>query len=151
MAPKRGQEIPELARNDLNRSAWTHLAPAEPLAGREPYWEAGSHPEIVERVWSGLGDALPEPCAFLVHGRPVLAHPQTGAILAFPSGTAYALWLTPDDAASTPLSAVHRWGNGSKSDLREQLGDGWFWGAFDAREPAWCRAAFDRHEHRRIR
>ena len=84
----------------------------------------------------------------------MLAHPETGAILAVPAGTAYALWLAPEDAAPTPLSTVHRWGTGAETDLSAKLGEGWFWGAFDEREPASCRSAFgwwNRGGARRIR
>ena len=143
MARKHGREVPELAENALNRAAFSYVAPDEPRRGRNAYWETGSHPDIVERVWDELGAAMPEPASFLVGGRPVLAHPRSGAILAFPGGTAYALWLTPPDVASTPLATVCRWSNGSETDLRATIGEGWFWGAFDECEAGWCRAAFD--------
>ena len=143
MTRKHGREVPELAENALNRAAFGYVAPDEPHLGRNAYWETGSHPETVARVWDELGVALPEPASFLVGGGPVLAHPRTGAILAFPCGTAYALWLAPGDAAHAPLETVWRWGDGSQIDLRSSIGDGWFWGRFDAREPEWIRAAFE--------
>jgi hypothetical protein len=93
-------------------------------------------------VWDELGANLPEPARCRVAGNPILAHPPSGAILALPRGTAYALWLAPDDRAAAELSTRHRWGNGSVTDLGDRLGVGWYWGRFDEREPGWCNDAY---------
>jgi hypothetical protein len=130
-------------RNERTFDFLDAVGPAPAGRSRNPYMEAGHHPDMVERVWDKLGAALPESCTFLVRGNPVLAHPRTLAVFALPRGTAYALWLTPDDRDGCDLSTVHRWGSGSATDLAERLGDGWFWGRFDPRETGWCRAAFD--------
>lgn len=124
------------------------VGPHPPGRDRDPYLEASHHPDIVERVWDGLGANLPEPCRFLALGNPVLAHPRVGAVLALPRGTTYALWLATDDRAASDLSPIHRWGNGSQTDLAEQLGEGWYRGRFEAREPTWCAAAYDWWEAR---
>ncbi|MFC1817139.1 hypothetical protein ACFL0M_14660 [Thermodesulfobacteriota bacterium] len=38
----------------------------------DPYMEAGSHPEIVERVWDALGSSLPVDCRAIVYSAPAL-------------------------------------------------------------------------------
>jgi len=137
-------EPPALERTAVNEAVFAYLDPvgaAPPGRERDPYFETGHHPEMVERVWKGLGADLPEGARCRVNGNPVLAHRATGAVLALPHGTAYALWLNPGERDACDLSSRHRWGNGTVTDLAEHLGEGWFWGRFDAREPGWCRAA----------
>jgi hypothetical protein len=134
----------ELTRSPVNDRVFAYLdpvGPAPPGRARDPYYETGHHPDMVERVWKELGADLPDHARCQVNGNPVLAHVASGAVLAFPRGTSYALWLTPDAAATCDLSPRHRWGNGSVTDLQATLGDGWFWGHFDAREPEWCLRA----------
>jgi hypothetical protein len=134
-----------LERSAVNDAVFAYLdpvGPSPPGRDREPYWETGHHPDIVERVWNQLGADLPERARCRVEGNPVLAHRESTAVVAFPRGTSYALWLSPDDRAASDLSTTHRWGNGKVTDLATELGDGWYWGRFDAREPAWCRASY---------
>jgi hypothetical protein len=136
--------VTALARVSVNDAVFAYLdpvGPPPPRRARDPYLEAGHHPDIVERVWKGLGAGLPPDARCLANGNPVLAHRATGAVLALPRGTSYALWLTPDDRDGCGLSTSHRWGNGTVTDLAERLGEGWFWGCFDEREPLWCVAA----------
>jgi hypothetical protein len=134
----------ELRRTAANEPVFAFVdpvGPAPPGRERDPYLECGHHPDIVERVWNDLGRALPAAARCRVSGNPVLAHRSSGAVLALPRGTAYALWLVSPDRAECPLSARHTWGNGSVTDLRETLGEGWYWGRFELSEPAWVEAA----------
>jgi hypothetical protein len=134
-----------LERTAMNDAVFAYLDPVgPPPLGRErdPYFETGHHPDIVERVWRDLGADLPESARCRVDGNPVLAHRESGAVLAFPRGTAYAIWLVPDARAMCGLSTRHEWGNGKVTDLAVVIGDGWYWGRFDGREPPWCRAAY---------
>jgi hypothetical protein len=138
-------EHPALKRTSVNEAVFAFLdpvGPAPPGRARDPYWEAGHHPDIVERVWNDLGADLPEDARCLVNGNPVLAHRASGAVLAVPRGTSYAVWLEPIERATCNLPIRHRWGNGKVTDLAECLGEGWYWGRFDRREPTWCRAAY---------
>ena len=129
------------AVNDVVFAYLDPVGPPPPGRERDPYWEAGHHPDIVERVWSGLGEGLPRDARCLLNGNPVLAHRASGAVLALPRGTSYALWLRPDDRDGCGLSTKHRWSNGIETDLADRLGTGWYWGGFDDREPAWCADA----------
>jgi len=133
-----------LKRAEINDAVFAFLdpvGPAPPGRNRDPYFECGHHPDIVERVWNDLGADLPEGARCRVSGNPVLAHRASGAVLALPRGTSYAVWLTPSARRECNLPIRHRWGNGTVTDLAEHLGEGWYWGCFDQREPAWCRAA----------
>jgi len=139
-----------LKRTAVNDTVFAFLAPVGPAPlgrDRDPYLETGHHPDIVERVWKGLGADLPESARCRVNGNPVLAHRASGAVLALPRGTAYAVWLTPSERSECNLSVLHRWGNGTVTDLAACLGEGWYWGRFDSREPAWCRAAYRWWDH----
>ncbi len=57
----------------------TLLAPPE--SSTNPYYNLGSHPEIVERVWKVLAGSLPLDSRCIVHGTPALVHPATGLLL----------------------------------------------------------------------
>lgn len=142
---------PRVARpvlREANPTVWEALGEElpEPEGGRrrDPYWEQGCHPDIVSRLWDELGHELPAEARAQARGRPVLAHGQSDRIIAFARGTAYALWLAPQDraaAAATGAGSVWRWGSGATSDLAE-IGPGWIWGRWYAGEPEWIRHAY---------
>jgi len=120
------------------------LPPIEGRRQRDPYMSQGSHPDVVARVWDELGKTLPRDCRALAKGgKPVLAHPDTDRIFAFPHGTAYVLWLTADDFASADAETTHEWSNGSVTDLAASAGPGWIWGSWNDAEPLWLLRAFD--------
>jgi hypothetical protein len=50
-------------------------------------WQLGTHPDLVEHLWSTLGDQLPQRCARVAYEQPVLAHPITSTIFAIVGGT----------------------------------------------------------------
>jgi len=138
--------LPELERTPVNELVFAYLdpvGPSPPGRERDPYYETGHHPDIVERVWRDLGAELPETARCRVNGNPVLAHRTSGAVVAFPRGTSYALWVPPRQRAGCDLVTRHTWGNGTTTDLTAVVGDGWYWGRFDVREPGWCAAAYD--------
>jgi hypothetical protein len=143
---------PELERSASNDAVFAYLDPVGPTPpGRErnPYLDTGHHPDIVERVWRDLGAELPETARCRVNGNPVLAHHTSGAVIAFPRGTSYALWIPPGERADCDLLTRHTWGNATTTDLTEVVGEGWRWGRFDAREPGWCVAAHRWWDHDR--
>ena len=74
-----------------------------------------------------------------------LTHPQTGRVFAAAHGTAYALWLVPEDfeaAIGDGLTTVTQWSGGTVTDLADAAGDGWIWGQWHADEPDWVRRAY---------
>lgn len=133
-----------------NERIWDFVGEDKPpVAGgrdRNPYMEQGSHPDVVERVWDVLGVAVPAACRAQARGTPVLAHPGSDRVFAAAHGTAYALWLIPEDletAIPAGLKTVMVWSGGQTTDLREAAGEGWVWGAWHAEEPQWVSRAYE--------
>ena len=156
-------------RNPLNHEVIARLqarypgAPvlAAPADHPDPYRMAGSHPDVVERVWDKLGAALPPDARVLVFGTVALIHPMTGAILVLAAGTMYVLRLKAPDlkqAARTPIRPgwigrvlprrgleplqVARLTDGSVYDVRVEYGPDWVLGKWDEREPDWLVNSF---------
>jgi hypothetical protein len=107
----------------------------------DPYFHAGSHPDVVVRVWDRLGADLPPAWRTLRDGRPVLAQPNGGRVVAIAWGSAYAV-LVPKAARQRAielgLTSTQRWSNGTVTDLRQQLGEGWYFGKWRPEEKDWC-------------
>src|SRR5438067_2868056 len=121
------------------------LPPLKSRRRRDPYLNQGCHPDIVFRVWDELGKTLPCDCRAQAKGKPVLAHPDTDRIFAVAHGTAYALWLTPEDfkaAREAGGATVMTWSGGTTTDLAERAGPGWLWGRWYDEEPRWMQNAY---------
>ena len=109
------------------------------------YWECGSHPDVVERVWDQLGKHLPVECRQVVLGTPALMHRGSGVVLAIAIGMQYALRLPklvlqegfPDGARTE-----NTWSTGGKMDIQQELGKDWVFGSWSSAEEAWCLEAF---------
>jgi hypothetical protein len=132
-----------------NAGVWELLGPERPplKSGRprDPYMGQGSHPDMVVRVWDDLGAELPRDCRAQAKGRPVLAHPATDRIIAIAYGTAYALWLTPEDFAAALEAGAktqRTWTGGSVTELARSAGPGWIWGRWYADEPSWLLRSY---------
>ncbi len=145
LAPEVTRDVDEAP----NALLWPVLGEKLPAleSGRpcDPYMNQGCHPDIVARVWDELGAELPRDCRALAKGRPVLAHPATDRIIAAARGTAYALWLTPEDFADAReggAKTVMAWSDVPETDLAKIAGAGWIWGSWYAHEPAWLRRAY---------
>ena len=139
----------EVRHTSANAAARTLLGPAPPpppgKRRRDPYAEAGSHPEVVARVWNFLGEAMPEASRGLLDGRPVLVHPGTAIPIAIPIATTYAIWVAPDDrpfAEQIGLRSTWRWETGEVTDLRDELSDGWYFGRWRTEERTLCRRSY---------
>jgi hypothetical protein len=130
--------------------AWGLIGAPKPLLNdgrqRDPFWEEGCHPDVVERVWAELGDMLPTNCRAQANGTPVLADPVGDRIFAAAHGTAYALWLVPtdfDEALGLGAKTTMTWSNGGATDLVDVVGVWWIWGPCYAKEPAWLMRAYE--------
>lgn len=136
-----------------NRGVLAHLARgaraaappiAPPSSVRDPATTCGCHPDVVERLWDGLGAGLPRTARVLVHGTPALVHPRAGLLLAVGLGTSYALRL-PRRAARDPAAAllerVHTYRTvGVTLDLAA-WGPTWRFGAYASAETTWVAEA----------
>ena len=111
----------------------------------DPYLQAGSHPDVVERVWDELGEALPLESRCLVFGTPALVHGGTGTILAVALGTTYALRVPSDhfpDALSFGAEQVHHYSSTATTlDVSDEFGADWVFGKWHEGETSWCQAA----------
>jgi hypothetical protein len=111
-----------------------------PESVKNPYFNQGSHPDIVERVWKIIGKDLPLDCRQLVYGTPCLLNPVNGIIFAICNGTQYNLQLTGKDflvAKEYGLKTTTKWSSGKIMDSVEQLGENWIFGGWKDLEKEW--------------
>lgn len=116
-----------------------------PSDSYEDYYERGCHPEIVERLWRQIGPALPKDCRSLVCGVPALTHRVSGVVLAIGMGTQYCVRLVQPfigAAVTAGAKTANKWTDGRATDLREELGADWVFGAWLSEEPIWCRETY---------
>ncbi len=134
-------------------SAAKSMPSCSPGAVENPYYRLGTHPDLLERLWDQLGGVLPKDCRWIVHGTPVLVHPDSGVLFAFAGGTqTYALRLPPTErgaALAAGAQTVHRYPaypqlgiQASVLDLAT-IGDEWVLGGWRKEEARSCRAAYD--------
>jgi hypothetical protein len=114
---------------------------------------AGTHPDLLSRLWDELGGLLPEDCHAVVYRVPVLLRPSSAVIFAFAGGThTYAFRLPADvrDAAiESGAKRVYHYRaypeleiEASTFDLAE-ISDEWVFGGWLKGEEDWIRAAYD--------
>ena len=119
-----------------------------PRADEHDYWEAGSHPDVVERIWNQLGRTLPIESRRVVCGTPALLHPTSRVLIAVAIGTQYVLRL-PSALLRSGVPATVRtettWSGGGRMDVRAAFGPEWVFGSYTPEEEAWCRASFQEH------
>ncbi len=119
---------------------------ALPDTVKDPYYQQGSHPDVVERVWNQIGKALPVDCRCLVYGSPALVHPESGILLAFANGTTYCLQLAPslmEEAIRAEVKTYTKWSSSRDMDTRRDLGPDWIFGGWSSNEIRWCKTAYD--------
>lgn len=134
-ADGRNDGVTRFVRGILRGGAPPPIAPVDSIP--DPYWEAGSHPDAVERLWEELGAALPTDCRCLVYGTPALVHPSAGVVLAFSMGTGYFVRL-PSGAVVPDAGQPGDW----RSETLRELGPDWAVGSWSADELDWCRSTF---------
>ena len=112
----------------------------------DPYYQAGAHPEIVERVWDKMGASLPAESRCLLYGVPVLTQPEAGIVLAVAIGTGYALRLPEEEITFAHADGYQTIWNVSPSplDATQIFGEDWVFGRFEDRESRWCRMLYER-------
>ncbi len=140
------------ARHPENHGVLAYLAAGaaarepiqRPSAVPDPYQGCGCHPDVVERLWDGLGRELPRAARALVFGTPALVHASAGIVLALGLGTSYALRLSAAalaERAGRSLARAHTFRDaGVHLDLT-RWGPRWRFGAYLVDEPAWLTAA----------
>ena len=112
----------------------------------QPYYNCGCHPDIVERIWDGIGVALPTDCSGLVYGTPALVHPRSAVIFALGIGTQYGLLLPGGlavEAVKAGAKLQTKWSSGGTMEIQRELGTDWVFGAWLANEPSWCRRVYE--------
>lgn len=117
-----------------------------PNTVQDPYYQQGSHPDVVERIWDQIGSSLPTDCRCLVYGSPALVHPTSGIVFVFSSGTVYYLRLTAkliNEAMKVGAKTYIKWTGGGDMDTQRDLGLDWILGGWLSDEIRWCRAVFE--------
>ena len=111
----------------------------------DPYYEAGSHPDIVGRVWDALGSTLQVDCRALVYHSPALVHPGAGVVFALAYGTRYAIRV-PDDSIRAALAAgcsiENTWTGGATTNIEDDSGRGWVFGFWAEEERQWLAETY---------
>jgi hypothetical protein len=113
---------------------------ASPVSEPYAYLTLGSHPDIVEYVWTALCASLQADCRAIVHGTPALAHPDAGIMFAFAYGTQYLLRLFGTDLDAARAAGYRNeqtWAGGNKTNSEEVFGPGWLFGAWGRNESEW--------------
>jgi hypothetical protein len=127
-------------------------ASASPESVTNPYYNLGTHPDLVQRLWDELTVKLPAECRWIVYGAPVLVHPSSGIIFAFAGGThTYALRLPArerEEALRAGAKRLHKYPaypdlgiEASTLDL-DDIGKEWVFGGWFKGEEDWCLAAY---------
>lgn len=110
--------------------------------------EAGSHPDVVERIWDQLGASLPVECRQVVLGSPALIHNKSGVVLALAIGTQYGIRVPRrvlQEGKANPRTEV-LWGSGGTMDIRAEFGEDWAFGTWASVEEAWLLEAYRERE-----
>jgi hypothetical protein len=135
----------------LERHRTFAAADRTPRPDHRDYWESGSHPDVVERVWNQLGNALPLESRRVVCGTPALVHPTSKVVIAVSIGTSYALRL-PSAVLRSGLPKDARventWSTGGRMNVQTEFGPAWIFGTYAREEEAWCKESFDEHARR---
>jgi hypothetical protein len=130
----------------LSRGKKNQPAIALPNTVKNPYYQQGSHPDVVERVWDKIGSSLPIDCRCLVFGSPALVHPTAGIIFAVSIGTVYCLRLNSklmSDAQKVGVKTQIKWAGGKVMDTQRDLGPDWILGGWFVDEMQWCNIVYE--------
>ena len=128
------------------------MASVSPESLTNPYYDLGTHPDVVERLWDELTVRLPARCRWIVYGAPVLVHPSAGIIFAFAGGThTYALRLPAkerEEALRAGAKRLYEYPAYPELDIEAStldlasIGEEWVFGGWFEGEEDWCLAAY---------
>ena len=140
------------ARSPRAASVARASASASPESVANPYYDLGTHPDLVARLWDELTVKLPARCRWIVHGSPVLVHPSSGIIFAFAGGThTYALRLPArerEEALRAGARRLYKYPAYPELDVAasvldlDDIGEEWVFGGWFTGEEDWCLAAY---------
>jgi len=168
--PANAGVLRHLTREWTTREAGASVGQS-PEEVEDPYYNLGTHPELVTRLWDELTVELPVLCRWVVGGSPALVRPDTGVVFGFAQGTPMYALLLPEaiqqEALPVAIAKAQRLADeqGLAGEQREkylrihagrvweypggetldlcELGPGWTFGRFLEQETRWCRAAYE--------
>ena len=120
------------------------MRPAE--SPRDPYWNLGSHPDVVGMLWDKLAAALPEDCRCIVFGSPALVAPRSGILLAKAMGTQSILRIpreAMDDAMRSGAKTKMIWAQSRVTDLSQEYGEDWIFNCSLKQRTSWLIAVYN--------
>ena len=124
---------------------WKGPLSCHPSETDDPYYELGTHPDLVEVLWDKLTANIPIDTRWVIHGRPVLVHPETSTIFAFATGTHTYAFRIPFElrqkAKAAHASQQYKYPDGSVLDLTKYDAD-WVFGRIIDDEEELCLTAF---------
>ena len=132
--------LPRTPANSFILDGIEELPPRPDGSFRDPYMEAGAHPELVEYLWQKLGPTLAEDCRYIAVSRPALARPDNGRIFAMAAGTFLRIWLAEPDhaeALAEGFKSTWTWTSGRVTDIVAEMGTGWVFGRYSPLERKW--------------
>jgi hypothetical protein len=128
------------------RAGWPELAHPDDVAlPRGWHLNLGTHPDLVEHLWTKLGADLPEDCRYVYRAGPVLLRPDSGLVFAIAGGTSTLALRLPSAERIAALA------DGGKRLLKypsttldlEKVGPEWVFTLWLKREVEWTRAAYE--------
>jgi hypothetical protein len=124
---------------------WRGPLSCHPSEAHDPYYQLGTHPDLVEKLWDKLTVNIPLDTRWVLFARPVLVHPETGVIFAFATGTqTYALRVPENlrrEVIAEQVKQQYRYPDGHALDLTRYDPD-WIFADNIANEAAICLLAF---------
>lgn len=143
-----GPELQRVLEHRLNQGILAYLGRtsrgpviALPESHTDPYMHAGSHPDVVCRVWDRLGASASNTQRCLVHGTPTLVLFGNGLVVAVALGTSYSLRLAPPalrEALRAGAETEHNFTTvGVILNLPVTFGEDWVFGTWHKSESNW--------------
>lgn len=111
-------------------------------------WQLGTHPDLVEIFWDRLTALLPEPCQWVVHGSPVLVHPETGVLFGLAGGTSTTALRLPERERAEAFEVAgygRAYAYPRATIYASDMGEQWALiepGSAEPRAARWCLSAY---------